>query len=512
MSAEVGGRQRVCPNCGRRYPHSAAFCSFDGGRLEAAEAISEDWAVGAARPVRNGGRLEAAEAISGTTESRTLDAPPPPEADSESGRPAPAPSAAPGDRIAGRFLLKSAVGQGGFGSTFLCFDEKFKRKAVLKLLHARWIAHEATRRRFELEALALSRMAHPNLVQVYDRGELPDGSPWFVMEFAEGRPVAELLEAGPMREEDVVEIGAQLCDALAAAHGIGVIHRDLKPANLMLGTDKNGGMLLKVLDFGIAAVAESAEETAVRELQSRVVGQIIGTMAYMSPEQAGGERVTPASDIYSAGVVLYHLLTGRLPAELPAAATPVAVLKYVLAKPLPITRARPGISRALVAVVERAMQKEPEKRFASAAEMASALRAANSRARPRSRGWLAAAIAVVLFAAGVVGTIAWYQLMPPPMAAQPTVPAAPEGMTNIHASPRATAPTAVPNAAPTTTPSPAAPAMNPRPPEPAAAPKATAALTPSRKPKPTRHRVRHIPARKKPAAKPKSTEALPPLP
>ncbi len=377
------GSPLICPNCGRECPHDSKFCSFDGTILT---------------PTGPTGTVLAT-----------------PSDERVGSKPEPGPG--PGSLIANRFLLKDRLGQGSFGSTFLCFDQLFKRDAVLKLLHSRWLDEPEVRRRFTLEALALSRISHPNVVQVYDRGELPDGTPYFAMELAKGTLVSSLLKAGPVAEQLVRDIGAQLCDALDAAHRRGFIHRDLKPDNLMLGEDENGQPLLKVLDFGIAAVTEGAAESAVRALKSEAIGQIIGTIAYMSPEVARGEEATAASDIYSAGVVLYHLLTGRLPAELPTKPTPINMLIYVQSKPLPMLRARPGLSPSLVAIVNRAMQKDPANRFASASEMASALRTSGA-ARRRGRTLAVAAVIGVVALGGLAALFALHRssaaAAPPP--------------------------------------------------------------------------------------------------
>jgi serine/threonine-protein kinase len=227
------------------------------------------------------------------------------------------------------------------------------------------------RERFEGEARAAARLAHPNAVAVFDVGE-EEGVPFLVMEQVMGPTLEQELAGGPLDVGRVVRLGAELLAALGAAHAAGLVHRDVKPANVLITPDGSA----KVADFGIAK-ALADDEGTTRQMDLTTTGQMIGTVAYMAPERLGGQPATVQSDLYSVGVVLYEALSGHRPF---AASTPIAIVRAVdQACPVPLRERCPGLERRLVAVVERAMAKNPEDRFASAADMSAAL---DDRARP----------------------------------------------------------------------------------------------------------------------------------
>jgi serine/threonine protein kinase len=247
--------------------------------------------------------------------------------------------------LADRYQLGEVIGRGGMAEVRAGHDLRLDRPVAVKLLRSD-IAHQpGVRQRFESEARLAARLAHPNVVAVYDSGETPEGVPFIVMERLPGSTLADRLRAGPLSEAEVRELARQVLSALQAAHCAGVMHRDVKPANILAA----GGGIWKVGDFGIAkAVMDPGGDPTMTVA-------LLGTPAYLAPERLHGAPATAASDIYSVGVVLYESLAG--------------------AKPLgtPLLAARAGVDPALAAAVERALAPVPDRRFASAAEMEAAI-------------------------------------------------------------------------------------------------------------------------------------------
>ena len=264
--------------------------------------------------------------------------------------------------FADRYKLDRRLGVGGMATVQLAFDTRLERNVAVKLL-AEHLAEDASFvSRFRREALAAARLVHPNIVQVFDFGsDSASGRQFIVMEYVDGHSCAELLrDRGPMSARDAVEILCQACRGLDYAHRNGVVHRDVKPGNLMVNTDG----VVKLADFGIAKAAEQSDITKV--------GSVLGTAAYLSPEQARGEPAGPASDIYALGVVSYQLMAGRLPYEA-ASLTDLARLQES-GPPPRLQDASRDVSPALAAAVARALARDPERRYVDAAEMEDALR------------------------------------------------------------------------------------------------------------------------------------------
>jgi serine/threonine protein kinase len=236
----------------------------------------------------------------------------------------------------------------------LARDVELDRPVALKRLAENLARDDELHARFLREARLAARLAHPNVVRVYDVGE-QDGRPFIAMEYVEGETLAELVSRrGPLPPDEVAALGIQICRALAAAHAAGLVHRDVKPQNLLLRRDGQ----LKLGDFGIAFGLEGTRLTTA--------GTVLGTAAYLAPEQARGEEVTAAADIYALGTVLYELLTGR-PPRTPASLADLAEATEIVPPP--------DAPRALAAVVMRCLDAEPRRRPASAAEVARALAA-----------------------------------------------------------------------------------------------------------------------------------------
>ena len=270
--------------------------------------------------------------------------------------------------LAARYRIERPLGQGGMATVYLAHDEDLDRPIALKIL-ADNLAGDATfRDRFEREARLAARLSHPNVVRVFDVGE-SDGRPFIVMEYVEGDTLAdELVRHGPLPPARAVELALQICSGLEAAHASGLVHRDVKPRNLLLRPDG----VLKIADFGIARAAESTRVTEI--------GTILGTAAYLAPEQAQGLEATPAADLYSVGAVLYELLTGQVPYT--ATSLVELTAKQQAGPPAPIA----GAPALLELAVIRCLEPDPSERPASAAALAAELAATEAPTIPLERG------------------------------------------------------------------------------------------------------------------------------
>jgi serine/threonine-protein kinase len=264
--------------------------------------------------------------------------------------------------VDGRYRILHRLGSGGMAEVWAAEDSQLGRRVALKLLASRYAKDPDFVERFRREASAAAAMQHPNIVSIYDRGEW-DGTSYIAMELVDGRTLKQLIqERGPAGPSAAIDITIEILKALRYAHKRGIVHRDIKPQNVLL--DAEGAV--KVADFGIARADGPSEMTED--------GAIMGTVQYVSPEQAQGQPVSPASDLYSAGIVLYELLTGRVPFDGEA---PVSIaLKQVNEPPVPPSQLRPGIPPALEQVVLRSLEKDPARRYASADEFIGALEAA----------------------------------------------------------------------------------------------------------------------------------------
>jgi serine/threonine protein kinase len=270
--------------------------------------------------------------------------------------------------LAARYRIERPLGQGGMASVYLAHDEELDRPVALKILADNLVGDATFRDRFEREARLAARLSHPNVVRVFDVGE-SDGRPFIVMEYVEGDTLAdELGRHGPLPPDRAVELALQICSGLAAAHASGLVHRDVKPRNLLLRPDG----VLKIADFGIARAAESTRLTEI--------GTILGTAAYLAPEQAQGLEATPAADLYSVGAVLYELLTGRVPYT--ATSLVELITKQQAGPPAPIAEVPASLELAVI----RCLEPDPSERPASAGALAVELAADLVPTIPLERG------------------------------------------------------------------------------------------------------------------------------
>ncbi|NJD17969.1 MAG: tetratricopeptide repeat protein [Gemmatimonadetes bacterium] len=335
----------------------------------------------------------------------------------------------PGTRL-GPYEVRSFISAGGMGEVYAAFDPRLGRQVAIKVLSTPLAELGEFRRRFERETQAISRLNHKNICTVHDTGT-HEGRPYIVMELMEGKTLEELLRAGPLDTERVVHVAIQVADALDAAHRQGVIHRDVKSSNIFLNARGDA----KVLDFGIAKVARPDREPG-RDTDAGITrsGVPIGTLAFMSPEQARGEEVDERSDLFSLGVVLYEMATGVTPLRVTATSS---IAQLVPPDPIPGPRAvNPSLPVELDRIINRALEKDRRMRWQTAADLLAALRGlrrdlgmaggvppqGESRSRPRGvpssvrrLAWGGAgAVAVVVAAA-----FAWRALAPDPLTDRP---------------------------------------------------------------------------------------------
>ncbi len=249
-----------------------------------------------------------------------------------------------------RYAEPDKIAAGGMGEIYVARDTALGRKVAIKLLSERFARDEGVRRRFTREALAAARLSgHPHIVTIFDVGEA-DGRPFIVMEFLPGGTLAQRIRRGPASRDEAIEWLKQAADALDEAHRRGVVHRDVKPANMLL--DERGSVHMG--DFGIARVVDEATTGMT------LAGTVLGTAGYLSPEQARGEPASPASDVYSLGIVAYELLTGGRPFQGGSATAEAAAHIH---QPVPPASERdPGLPREADAVFERVLAKDPERR------------------------------------------------------------------------------------------------------------------------------------------------------
>jgi serine/threonine protein kinase len=267
--------------------------------------------------------------------------------------------------LSGRYEIGDRLGSGGMSNVYRATDRILERTVAVKVLAEHLSDDERFVARFRREALAVAKLIHPNIVQVYDTG-IDEGRHYIVMEFVEGRSGAQILQRqGTLEPRVAAEIGLQACAGLDYAHRRGIIHRDVKPGNLMVvgGPVGGGTMTVKLTDFGIARAIEQTRITQV--------GSVVGTAAYLSPEQVRGEEATPATDVYALGVVLYQFLTGRLPYE--GSTLAELAVRQQNESPLPPSSYNDAVSGSLGGAVLRALEGDTGRRYASADEMASGL-------------------------------------------------------------------------------------------------------------------------------------------
>jgi serine/threonine protein kinase len=407
---------RICPKCDKQYSDDVAVCPDDGTAL-----------------------LDAAELLP------TLDAEVEPDGDAEDQ--AEEPALATGTTV-GAYSIVKLLGEGGMGQVYLAEHTKLQRRVALKILRAAYTQNRTVLRRFFHEARAVNMINHEHIVEITDFIEDEESRAYYIMEYLRGQNLGEcLMDEGALPVHRVLGIAIQVCEALAAVHGQGFIHRDLKPDNVFL-TEKWGQRdFVKLLDFGVVKLKEPFGERELQASSPSQTGAIVGTPAYMSPEQVAGKPVAASSDLYSMGVILYEMTTGRRPFV--AHSFGEYVLKHMTeppVKPSKLENLPFKVSSRLEALTLRCLEKKPDRRPANATEIIAELMEIGEReqcnlnqfiptayvsvptpTRRRSTVlWIAAAAAVLVISAGA-GVLALRGTGGSDTAEPPAMTAAPDG-------------------------------------------------------------------------------------
>lgn len=278
-----------------------------------------------------------------------------------------------GKEIAGQFRIMQRIGSGGMGAVFKAEQPDMNRFVAVKILHPKYVSRPDLVSRFRREARAMSHLSHPNTARVFMYGQLEDNACYIVMEYLEGKNLAQITRSeGMLQPARATNIMVQVCGALEEAHRQGIIHRDLKPENIFLTSQGGITDFPKVLDFGLAKVTQ--REMRPGSLILTQEGMVFGTPEFMSPEQARGQALDARSDIYSLGCILYEMLTGKLPFD---AAQPMDYLALqIRGTPIPLGERIPGLTfpPGLEAVVMKTIEKDPANRYPSASDFAMALK------------------------------------------------------------------------------------------------------------------------------------------
>lgn len=274
-----------------------------------------------------------------------------------------------GKLIGDKYKIEEILGTGGFSTVYKAEQSSLRRSVAVKILNAEFVAKPDKIRRFQHEAEMISTLVHSNVASVYDYGVLAEGQPYLVMEYAPGKTLSAVMsECKVMPPERAVAIFIQVCDGVIAAHGKGLIHRDLKPANIVLQQSDDDVDLVKILDFGLAKVI--SEEAGQRE-NLTLTGEVLGTPAYMAPEQCMGTAVDVRTDIYCFGCVMYEVLAGRLPLD---GETSYEVMhKHINESPISLSKSGAPVPQRLVRIVSKTLQKDPDDRYQNFEDLKDAL-------------------------------------------------------------------------------------------------------------------------------------------
>lgn len=307
---------KICPQCGTEYELDQRFCPKDGSTLKMQDATGD----------------------------------------------------LVGSIIADRYHVLRKLGEGGMGTVYLAEHVKMGRKSALKVMNPAMLNNADAISRFNREAANASKISHPNVAAVYDFGETDDGLTYLAMEFVEGPPLTKVIDdQGALPPNRAAEIARQVAEALTVAHDMGIVHRDLKPDNIMLTKNRDGSDCAKVVDFGIAKVADNESQKVTK------TGLVVGTPEYMSPEQLAGDKLDGRSDTYSLGLVAFNMLTGKLP--FPGETLQESMIMRLTDRPRQLVEMKDDVpwTPQVQAVLDRALERDSAARYQTAAEFGRAL-------------------------------------------------------------------------------------------------------------------------------------------
>jgi serine/threonine-protein kinase len=377
MEIEAADKTITCPTCGIKYSLAAKFCGQDGTPLNPREReAAVKAAVGKECPVCR--EIYPPYALYCPHHAKKL-------LDVNDPSVAPASSARSdgdlagsaktnvvarqddnviGSTIGGKYRVESLIGEGGMAQVFKATHLDIEKPVVIKIMHANLPGMKNAYKRFERERTLTAKLDHPNIVSVFDGGQLDGKRPYIVMEYIEGDSLRSLLGEGKSNVpiELAISVLIQMCSGLQVAHKAGIVHRDLKPENIMLRSDSDRPDWVKIVDFGIAHLKEGGQKLTA-------TGVAVGTVDYMSPEYLSDKPIDHRADIYAMGIILFELITGRCPFE---SESPEAVMaKHLWTPPSPPSRLRQDIKPGgiLDAIVLKALAKEPSERYATANDM-----------------------------------------------------------------------------------------------------------------------------------------------
>ena len=357
----------------------------------------------------------------------------------------------PGAEIAG-YVVEAKIAEGGMGKIYGAHQPRIGKRVAIKVLERSYCDDASAVARFEQEARLVNEIHHPNIVDVFQFGELPDGRSFFIMEWLAGETLTERIDTGPLSTDEAIAILDTICDALEAAHEHGVVHRDLKSDNVFLASSR-GKRTVKLLDFGIAKLARRNDLSSIGKTAS---GMVVGTPAYMSPEQARGQTIGPWTDVYQLGILAYKMLTGELPFD---AENPFELVVAQLKAPPPSPKKlAPKTPDVLARLVVRMLAKVPDERPSIAEVRGVCARLLEAETTPRAprRGMAPVVLGATLLVASVVSIAAWLWSREQGSAAPAALPATAGSSTTPAPAP--------------TPPAPPPPAPTPAPPVPASEP------------------------------------------
>ncbi len=289
---------KACPQCHIRYPQDAVYCFLDGATL-----------------------TDIQDPLIGTT-------------------------------IAGLYLIQAVIGEGGMATVYRATHKLVDRPCAVKVMNPAMASDATVRERFRREAKAAQSLAHPNVIEIFDQGETPEGTPYIVMELLRGKTLADLVAKGPMAPPRSVPIMIQVARGIARAHDLGIVHRDLKPENIFICSRDDGSDLVKILDFGIARSRSDSRLTNA--------GELFGTPQYLAPERITGGEAGPSVDLYALGVIFFEISTGKLPFE--ATDPTTFLIKHMKEKPLRARAVDPKVPEKLDALIAALLEKDPKAR------------------------------------------------------------------------------------------------------------------------------------------------------